>query len=314
MYLVDPLASRMVRAVANRSSITPDHLTIGALLLGLGAAWSFSRGDSIGLVVGAVVFHVSFLLDCMDGKIARLKGNGTVFGSWLDYVFDRVRVLICTIGLMWGQYASTGDAVFVWFALAVVFTDMFRYLNSPQMAKVRKKMRRSQKSRIKYALMELGVEESRIQQAIGEKRFSELCPRIVADVDAGGDGDGEAEGRDIEEHQEQARKQYPSGSLAERFVFYARFREFLLRHRVRPHLFSGIEFQMGVFIVAPLVGTLFPVAMLWIIGASCAGLLLFEAFIVTRLWQATRRYEREKRALDELIMNAPVPTAEEAGR
>ena len=24
----------------------------------------------------------------MDGKIARLKGTGSVFGAWLDYVFD----------------------------------------------------------------------------------------------------------------------------------------------------------------------------------------------------------------------------------
>src|SRR5690606_15595955 len=136
----------------NRTSLTPDHLTIGALLLGCAAAWSFSRADPLGLVVGALVFHISFLLDCMDGKIARLKGTGTVFGSWLDYVFDRVRVLICTIGLMGGQLAASGETLYAWLALAVVFTDMFRYLNSPQMAKVRKKMRRSQKARVRAGL------------------------------------------------------------------------------------------------------------------------------------------------------------------
>ncbi|MCW2948614.1 MAG: hypothetical protein JWR24_5331 [Actinoallomurus sp.] len=38
----------------------------------------------------------------MDDKIARLKGTGTVLGGWLDYVFDRVRVLTCTLTLMWG--------------------------------------------------------------------------------------------------------------------------------------------------------------------------------------------------------------------
>jgi hypothetical protein len=45
----------------------------------------------------------------MDGKIARLKGTGTVLGGWLDYVFDRVRVLTCTLTLMWGQFDATGS-------------------------------------------------------------------------------------------------------------------------------------------------------------------------------------------------------------
>ncbi|MDA2812257.1 CDP-alcohol phosphatidyltransferase family protein [Nocardiopsis sp. RSe5-2] len=325
VYLVDPVASRLVLFTANRTSVTPDHLTIAALLLGCAAAFSFGRADVLGLVLGAVVFHISFLLDCMDGKIARLKGNGTVFGSWLDYVFDRVRVLICTIGLLGGQFAATGDTVYIWFALAVVFTDMFRYLNSPQMAKVRKKMRRAQKARVRRGLTEAEIEEEAFIRVLGEKRFGELRPRFLDEAaddaaddaaDAADEGAGGAAHGDGASRLAYVPEEPPSGSLAERFPAYARFRDALLRHRVRPHLFSGIEFQMGVFIVAPLVGAFFPGAMLWVVGASCAGLMFFELFIVGRLWQASRRYEREAVVLDELVLSAAPEGAgpPEAGR
>ena len=78
VFLVDPLAGRLVVWTANHTSITPNQLTFGAGLLGLGAAACFTQATWPWLVAGALLFHLSFVLDCMDGKIARLKGT-TVF-------------------------------------------------------------------------------------------------------------------------------------------------------------------------------------------------------------------------------------------
>ncbi|NJP73951.1 CDP-alcohol phosphatidyltransferase family protein, partial [Streptomyces sp. C1-2] len=89
VLLVDPVATPLVRLVAKRTRITPNQITWGALLLGLVAAGCFWQGDWQWLIIGAVVYHVSFILDCMDGKVARLTGQGSVFGAWLDYIFDR---------------------------------------------------------------------------------------------------------------------------------------------------------------------------------------------------------------------------------
>jgi hypothetical protein len=68
VWLVDPLASRLVWLVAPVRWITPNLLTMGAFLLGFVAAYCFLQGDYPWLVAGAVVFHISFVLDCMDGK------------------------------------------------------------------------------------------------------------------------------------------------------------------------------------------------------------------------------------------------------
>jgi phosphatidylglycerophosphate synthase len=141
VWLVDPLASRLVWLVAPWRWVTPNRLTLAAFGVGIGAAACFWQGDRGWVLAGALLFHLSFVLDCMDGKIARLNGTGSLFGTWLDYVFDRLRVFVCAFGLFGGQYASTGEVVYVWLTTVVIFLDMFRYLNVLQMQKVRLTMR-----------------------------------------------------------------------------------------------------------------------------------------------------------------------------
>src|SRR3954469_3903110 len=152
VWLVDPLASRLVWLVAPWRWVTPNRLTTAAFLIGLGSAAALWQGTYGWLLLGALLFHLSFVLDCMDGKIARLNGTGSVFGAWLDYVFDRLRVLVCTIGLFGGQYERTHDFAYIWLAGLVIFLDMFRDLNALQMGKV--------KAEMKQRLVESGAEQA----------------------------------------------------------------------------------------------------------------------------------------------------------
>src|SRR5690606_3979236 len=82
-----------------------------------------------------------FMIDCMDGKIARLKGTGTPFGLWLDYVGDRIRVVCCAFGLGFGEYSRSGDIGFMLAAVAIVVLDLFRYINGPQLKRVKEATR-----------------------------------------------------------------------------------------------------------------------------------------------------------------------------
>jgi phosphatidylglycerophosphate synthase len=295
VWLVDPLASRLVKVTANRTAITPNQLTVAALVLGLGAAACFFLADWYWLLAGALLFHLSFVLDCMDGKIARLKGNGSVIGSWLDYVFDRVRVLICAVALMGGQFAVTENPVFLWFALGIVFTDMFRYLNSPQMAKVRTSMRRHMVRAIREA------EESDAPETDQVRLLAARFGAESADAAAQDEDDAEpaaptpgVKARHIQSTALQA-------SFHKRFPWYQRFRDVLRANRIRPHLFSGIEFQMGVFIVAPLVGVFSTTGMLATIVASSALMFAFEALIVYKLWLSTREFARVKNDINTVL-------------
>ncbi len=249
VLLVDPVAVHLVRWVAPYRWITPNLLSLFAFVVGLASAACFAMQDRWWLVAGALLFHVSFVIDCMDGKIARLNGTGTMFGVWFDFIFDRLRVVLCTVALMGGQYARTGDVAWIWLAAGVLGLDLFRYLNGAQMAKIK-------------ATMRLRLDEAR----------GTTTAAVAVD------DEGEAE---------EPIKAGPAGSP------YERVRNALLRHRIRIHLFSGIEFEMTVLIIGPLIGFVF-----WTSIVAGVLLLLFEALLVFRLAQLIRRWTSQMAAAE----------------
>ncbi|MEV7684788.1 CDP-alcohol phosphatidyltransferase family protein [Streptomyces bungoensis] len=343
VLLVDPVATPLVRQVAKRTRITPNQITWGALLLGLVAAGCFARGEWHWLIAGAVVYHLSFVLDCMDGKVARLTGQGSVFGAWLDYIFDRIRVMACAVALMGGQYHRTGDTLYIWLAAAVVFLDGLRYLNSLEIFKTRHTMRKQIKARLRAARRaENASRVAFMEDLLRDNPEADIEQDLRRAADEGtrpftaGDAGllAEAEGAALLDEAEVEGVEPPAaagagGPLAgavpaaataqgtatttteapapagtatapasarvidlhqefrHRFPAYLRMRSFLLRHRIRTHLVSGIEFQMGVFIVGPLLDAIIPTT---VVAGSL--LLVFELAIVYKLLLSTRDFTR----------------------
>ncbi len=258
VLLVDPVASRLTRWVAPYRWFTPNRITMMGFLTGLLAAAFFALGgvrdNHWWLVAGALAYHVSFLLDCVDGKIARLNGTGSVFGAWLDYIFDRLRIVACTAALMGGQYAATKNIVYLVLGGVVVFLDMFRYLNALENRRVNHELRAQ--------LEDAGVVP---------KEDSNSGVSMLAMVDGSTVGLG----------------------------LFQRMRAALRASRIRPHLISGIEFQMAVFIIAPLAGAIVPVTLV------AGGLLvLFELALIYMLYQSTVTVARQTAAARETAIPA----------
>lgn len=260
VLLTDPLAIPLVRWAANRTSISPTQITGLAFGTGVAAAVCFAQAGREWLLVGALFFQLSFVLDCTDGKLARLKDNGTMFGIWLDFVLDQVRFLACALALLIGQYAATGRTAYLYVAVLVVFCDLFRYVNSTQVTKVRRSMRRQ--------LMEARISHPEEPALVG------MLLRF-ADPDTEQFGRPELEFAELNER------------FHTRFPWYLRTRDRLLGYRIRTHLVSGIEFQMAICVVAPLTATIVPVAIV-----ASALLVAFEMALVYKLWLSTRDFGR----------------------
>ncbi|MBV2362662.1 CDP-alcohol phosphatidyltransferase family protein [Streptomonospora nanhaiensis] len=295
----DPLAVRLVRVIANRTRITPNQLTVSALFLGLGAAAAFAVAWWPFLLLGALLYYLCFLVDCMDGKLARLTDRETLFGSWMDYLFDRLRVLVCAIALMGGQYVLTGQVVFVWMALAVVFVDMLRYLNALQVYKVRREMRSRIAGALERARAELSMlepEDTGARRPLSDQGEQAVLRHGISVLEHILRTQTEKESRYDRDAGKQPDVRLPKVDLHQefrsRFPWYQRFWEFLRAHRVRTHLVSGIEFQMAVFVLAPLAGAAAPSAIVAIAVIAGVLLLAFEVAIVYKLWLSTLDFFR----------------------
>lgn len=92
----DPLAVPLTVLFSKVGWITANRVTFFALLPGLAGTVLFSRGE---MVYGALGYYLFFLLDSIDGKLARLKGGGDPLGAFYDFIVDRIVIGAMLIGL-----------------------------------------------------------------------------------------------------------------------------------------------------------------------------------------------------------------------
>ena len=98
VLVVDPIAVRVLPVMLRRRWLTANRVTAVAFLVGLVAIWRFAVGDWRG---GAVLFEVRFILDCLDGKLARCRGTASAFGAAFDRVADFVTIPCAYAALGW---------------------------------------------------------------------------------------------------------------------------------------------------------------------------------------------------------------------
>ena len=82
-----PLAFLLVKLVYP-TKITPNHLTLTAIALGLTGGYFYSRGTDVSCIYGALFYLMFNVFDCSDGQLARLKKNGTPGGRLVDGIAD----------------------------------------------------------------------------------------------------------------------------------------------------------------------------------------------------------------------------------
>src|SRR4051812_4317601 len=77
---------RITRLLARRSlAVTPNHVTIAAIAVGLVAAWLASRGGYALAALAGVLLEINSILDSCDGELARLHFQYSPLGQWLRH-------------------------------------------------------------------------------------------------------------------------------------------------------------------------------------------------------------------------------------
>ena len=90
--VLEPLA----RLIA-RTGISPNVVTVTGLILNIGVAWVLAQGH---MRLGGLLAALVGLLDALDGALARLTGQKSRFGAFLDSFVDRLCEAVLYLGLL----------------------------------------------------------------------------------------------------------------------------------------------------------------------------------------------------------------------
>lgn len=125
-FFVLPLAPKVMR-VAHRFGFSPTGVTWISIFVALVGAGMFAWATRPAMIIGAVLLWLSFLLDCVDGELARYSHKFSRFGGWLDMIADRGKEFLLYAGLAYGAVKSGYTNVW-WLATASLMLLSVRHM------------------------------------------------------------------------------------------------------------------------------------------------------------------------------------------
>lgn len=105
IYLLRPLAALIVW-VLHPTKITPNHVTMFAIFLGLCSAFFYSMGTPAALIAAGVLIILKDIFDDADGQLARAKELYSRRGRFLDSIGDFIVDAAVFAGLTFAAYRS----------------------------------------------------------------------------------------------------------------------------------------------------------------------------------------------------------------
>lgn len=97
--------------------LTPNRITAASFLVAVVATLCILIGGNGFFILAAALIHLSHVLDCMDGQMARYRRVSSPVGSYYDRLTDQVQVTLWFGAVGYAAYAQTLSVVPVFLAL-----------------------------------------------------------------------------------------------------------------------------------------------------------------------------------------------------
>ena len=104
-----PIANIFLCFIADVKWITPNCVTSSSLFLCLVTSAFVSTGQPKFLMIGAILIQFVFVLDCLDGQLARYREASSNFGAWYDRITDRVKDFMIYFSIAFGHFRAYQD-------------------------------------------------------------------------------------------------------------------------------------------------------------------------------------------------------------
>ncbi len=116
-YVTHKISIRIVKLLLH-SSITPNQITLLSIVVGIISSIMFAVAIPVYFLAGALILELYYVIDAVDGQLARYKKLSSMTGGYFDYVSNYIVhpcVFFC-IGL--GLVRHSGDILPIVFAFS----------------------------------------------------------------------------------------------------------------------------------------------------------------------------------------------------
>lgn len=116
-FVTAPLAIAVNYFVVDWQWLTPNRITILSFVVAIISAVLIIIGGNSNFIIAAILIHVSHILDCMDGQMARYRQTSSAVGSYLDRLTDQVQVVLWFGAIAYAAYLQSNNLTPVFLAL-----------------------------------------------------------------------------------------------------------------------------------------------------------------------------------------------------
>ena len=128
-FVTAPVAIVINYFVVDLKWLTPNLLTLCSFIVAIVSALFIVSGGKNNYIAAALLIHLSHVLDCMDGQMARYRNSFSRSGSFYDKVTDQIQVTIWFGSVGYAAYAQTQNALPVFLALlGIAFYGLRGYI------------------------------------------------------------------------------------------------------------------------------------------------------------------------------------------
>ena len=99
--------------------VTANQVTMVSIFVMIVSAFMFSVGTSLSFFVGAILFELWYLIDHMDGQIARYRKEESVTGVFFDYISHYIPNLLVFPFIAIGLLKGSGNLMFIYLGVII---------------------------------------------------------------------------------------------------------------------------------------------------------------------------------------------------
>ncbi|MFB3112209.1 MAG: CDP-alcohol phosphatidyltransferase family protein, partial [Gemmatimonadales bacterium] len=119
-FVTSPIAILINSVVVDWRWLSPNLITFFSLLTAIAASALIVLGGGMNFLFAAGLIQLSYVLDCMDGQMAKYRRERSRFGDYFDKVTDQFQVFLWFAALAYAAYLQTESATPVFLAFVGV--------------------------------------------------------------------------------------------------------------------------------------------------------------------------------------------------